>query len=134
MKKVEQNKDWEDEMKEMAPWLPLNGFYFQKMEAPKDYFETFEKHLNEKIKSGKEKNIGFTRLQPIMVMAAGILLLIFIGKYHWFSAIENNIEEEYDISTLSKEEADLWLKEEAIISKLDLQLYVEGLTLTESEK
>lgn len=133
MKKVEKNKDWEDEMKEMAPWLPLNGSYFQKIEAPNDYFETFEKHLNEKIKVGKEKNNGFPRLRPIMIMAAGVLLLIFIGKYFWFSAIEN-IKKEYDISTLSKEEADLWLKEEAIISELDLQLYVDGLTLTESEK
>lgn len=132
MKNEEQKNDWQDEMKQMAPWLPLNGSAFRKFEAPNDYFEELERNLFKKINAGNKDKSRFTRQRRLLAMAAGVLLVFFVGKYLWVNSKEN-IEIEYDISKLSEEEVDLWLKEEAIISDLDLQLYVDGLTFTDFE-
>lgn len=134
MKTQEPKNEWEEEIKEIAPWLPLNGSFFEKKEAPKGYFEEFEKHLKEKIKPITKKGGGLIRLKPLLAMAAGFLLLISIGIYYWSNVTANKKDVEYDISTLSTEEAALWLSEEAIISELDLQIYVDNLTLTELQK
>ncbi len=132
MKNEEQKNDWQDEMKQMAPWLPLNGSAFRKFEAPNDYFEELERNLFKKINAGNKDKSRFTRQRRLLAMAVGVLLVFFVGKYLWVNSKEN-IEIEYDISKLSEEEVDLWLKEEAIISDLDLQLYVDGLTFTDFE-
>lgn len=132
MKNEEQKNDWQDEMKQMAPWLPLNGSAFRKFEAPNDYFEELERNLFKKINAGNKDKSRFTRQRRLLAMAAGVLLVFFVGKYLWVNSKEN-IEIEYDISKLSEEEVDLWLREEAIISDLDLQLYVDGLTFTDFE-
>ena len=132
MKNEEQKNDWQDEMKQMAPWLPLNGSAFRKFEAPNDYFEELERNLFKKINAGNKDKSRFTKQRRLLAMAAGVLLVVFVGKYLWVNSKEN-IEIEYDISKLSEEEVDLWLREEAIISDLDLQLYVDGLTFTDFE-
>jgi len=132
MKNEEQKNDWQDEMKQMAPWLPLNGSAFRKFEAPNDYFEELERNLFKKINAGNKDKSRFTRQRRLLAIAAGFLLVFYVGKYLWVNSKEN-IEIEYDISKLSEEEVDLWLKEEAIISDLDLQLYVDGLTFTDFE-
>jgi len=134
MKTQGPKNEWEEEIKEIAPWLPLNGSFFEKKEAPRGYFEEFEKHLKEKIKPITKKSSGLIRLRPLLATAAGFLLLISIGIYYWSNTTANKKDLEYDISTLSTEEAALWLSEEAIISELDLQLYVDGMTLTELQK
>lgn len=132
MKNEEQKNDWQDEMKQMAPWLPLNGSAFRKFEAPNDYFEELERNLFKKINAGNKDKSRFTRQRRLLAIAAGFLLVFYVGKYLWVNSKEN-IEIEYDISKLSEEEVDLWLREEAIISDLDLQLYVDGLTFTDFE-
>lgn len=90
--------------------------------------------MKEKIKPITKKGSGLIRLKPLLAMAAGFLLLISIGIYYWYIVTANKKDVEYDISTLSTEEAALWLSEEAIISELDLQIYVDNLTLTELQK
>ena len=132
MKNEEQKNDWQDEMKQMAPWLPLNGSAFRNFEAPNDYFEELERNLYKKINAGNKDKSRFTRQRRLLAIAAGFLLVFYVGKYLWVNSKEN-IEIEYDISKLSEEEVDLWLREEAIISDLDLQLYVDGLTFTDFE-
>lgn len=134
MKKEEQVKDWDEEMKTMAPWLPLTGPPFQKIEAPKSYFEDFDVRVMEKMNATQGRNIRNLKLNPLWALVAGFLVFIFIGKTYLLQSKAKTPEEEYNISTLSMEEASLWLYEEAVISDLDLQIYMDGLTQGEPQK
>jgi RNA polymerase sigma factor (sigma-70 family) len=103
-------------------------------QANESYHYEVQTHNEEKINPITKNGSRIIRLRPLLAMAKGFLLLISIGIYYWSNVTANKKDVEYDISTLSTEEAALWLSEEAIISELDLQLYVDGMTLTELQK
>jgi hypothetical protein len=131
MKNIKQKEDWENEIGQIAPWLPLDNTNAQPIEPPSGYFEALDERIFTKIKETSYSNQHRKRLITLLSIAAGFLLVIIIGKNHWFNLVEKDINPENSIYSLSEEEASQWLKEEAIISEVDLQLYVEGLTASE---
>jgi hypothetical protein len=68
--------------------LPKNNVF----EIPKTYFEEFDDHIIEKIKSKKGKLINFKKIKLIPV-AATVALIIFFGANFSFN---NNSELSYD--------------------------------------
>jgi hypothetical protein len=49
MKEEEKNREWEKEISESAPWIPLNVSTLHSIEAPDGYYDGLEKTLAEKI-------------------------------------------------------------------------------------
>lgn len=129
----EEEKEWEKEISEIAPWLPLKVSTLHSVEAPNGYYESLEKALAEKI--GKISTTKHRRkyIRPLLASAAGFLLLFSLAKFFWMDQRVDKKETEYTIYSLSTEEVALWLGEEAVISELDIQLFAEEMTLNNAE-
>jgi len=129
----EEEKAWEKEISEIAPWLPLKSSTLHSLEAPNGYYDGLQKALAEKI--GKLSTTKQRRkyIRPLLASAAGFLLLFSLVKFLWMDQRVDKKETEYTIYSLSTEEAALWLGEEAVISELDIQLFAEEMTLNSIE-
>ncbi|MFN5790852.1 MAG: hypothetical protein ACK469_19045 [Bacteroidota bacterium] len=133
MKEEEKATEWEKEISEIAPWLPLKSSTLHSLEAPNGYYDGLGKALAEKI--GKLSTTKQRRkyIRPLLASAAGFLLLFSLVKFFWMDQRVDKKETEYTIYSLSTEEAALWLGEEAVISELDIQLFAEEMTLNTVE-
>ena len=133
MKEEEKATEWEKEISEIAPWLPLKSSTLHSLEAPNGYYDGLQKALAEKI--GKLSTTKQRRkyIRPLLASAAGFLLLFSLVKFFWMDQRVDKKETEYTIHSLSTEEAALWLGEEAVISELDIQLFAEEMTLNTVE-
>ena len=133
MKEEEKATEWEKEISEIAPWLPLKSSTLHSLEAPNGYYDGLEKVLAEKI--GKLSTTKQRRkyIRSLLASAAGFLLLFSLVKFFWMDQHVDKKETEYTIYSLSTEEAALWLGEEAVISELDIQLFAEEMTLNTVE-
>lgn len=133
MKEEEKATEWEKEISEIAPWLPLKSSTLHSLEAPNGYYDGLGKALAEKI--GKLSTTKQRRkyIRPLLASAAGFLLLFSLVKFFWINQRVDKKETEYTIYSLSTEEAALWLGEEAVISELDIQLFAEEMTLNTVE-
>jgi len=133
MKEEEKATEWEKEISEIAPWLPLKSSTLHSLEAPNGYYDGLEKALAEKI--GKLSTTKQRRkyIRSLLASAAGFLLLFSLVKFFWMDQRVDKKETEYTIHSLSTEEAALWLGEEAVISELDIQLFAEEMTLNTVE-
>lgn len=133
MKEEEKATEWEKEISEIAPWLPLKSSTPHSLEAPNGYYDGLGKALAEKI--GKLSTTKQRRkyIRPLLASAAGFLLLFSLVKFFWMDQHVDKKETEYTIYSLSTEEAALWLGEEAVISELDIQLFAEEMTLNTVE-
>ena len=129
----EEEKAWEKEISEIAPWLPLKSSTLHSLEAPNGYYEGLGKALAEKIGKLSTTNQRRKYIRPLLASAAGFLLLFSLVKFFWMDQRVDKKETEYTIYSLSTEEAALWLGEEAVISELDIQLFAEEMTLTTVE-
>ena len=133
MKEEEKNREWEKEISEIAPWIPLNVSTLQSIEAPDGYYDGLEKTLAEKISKTKPTYQRRKYIRPLLASAAGFLLLFSLMKFFWIDQRVVKKQTEYTIHSLSTEEAALWLGEEAVISELDIQLFAEEMTLNTVE-
>ena len=133
MKEEEKATEWEKEISEIAPWLPLKSSTLHSLEAPNGYYDGLEKALAEKI--GKLSTTKQRRkyIRPLLASAAGFLLLFSLVKFFLMDQRVDKKETEYTIHSLSIEEAALWLGEEAVILELDIQLFAEEMTLNTVE-
>ena len=133
MKEEEKATEWEKEISEIAPWLPLKSSTLHSLEAPNGYYDGLGKALAEKI--GKLSTTKQRRkyIRSLLASAAGFLLLFSLVKFFWMDQHVDKKETEYTIYSLSTEEAALWLGEEAVISELDIQLFAEEMTLNTVE-
>jgi hypothetical protein len=133
MKEEEKNKEWEKEISEIAPWIPLKVSSLHSVEAPMGYYDGLEKTLAKKINKTGPTDQRKKYIKPILATAAGFLLLFSLMKFFWIDQRIDKKKTEYTIHSLSTEEAALWLSEEAIISEIDIQLFTEELTLNNLE-
>ena len=133
MKEEEKATEWEKEISEIAPWLPLKSSTLHSLEAPNGYYEGLGKALAEKIGKLSTTNQRRKYIRPLLASAAGFLLLFSLVKFFWMDQHVDKKETEYTIYSLSTEEAALWLGEEAVISELDIQLFAEEMTLNTVE-
>ena len=129
----EKNKEWEKEISEIAPWIPLKVSSLHSVEAPMGYYDGLEKTLAKKINNTGPTDQRRKYIRPILATAAGFLLLFSLMKFFWIDQRIDKKKTEYTIHSLSTEEAALWLSEEAIISEIDIQLFTEELTLNNLE-
>ncbi len=133
MKEEEKATEWEKEISEIAPWLPLKSSTLHSLEAPNGYYDGLGKALAEKIGKLSTTNQRRKYIRPLLASAAGFLLLFSLVKFFWMDQHVDKKETEYTIYSLSTEEAALWLGEEAVISELDIQLFAEEITLNTVE-
>ena len=133
MKEEEKATEWEKEISEIAPWLPLKSSTLHSLEAPNGYYDGLGKALAEKIGKLSTTNQRRKYIIPLLASAAGFLLLFSLVKFFWMDQRVDKKETEYTIYSLSTEEAALWLGEEAVISELDIQLFAEEMTLNTVE-
>ena len=133
MKEEEKATEWEKEISEIAPWLPLKSSTLHSLEAPNGYYDGLGKALAEKIGKLSTTNQRRKYIRPLLASAAGFLLLFSLVKFFWMDQRVDKKETEYTIYSLSTEEAALWLGEEAVISELDIQLFAEEITLNTVE-
>ena len=133
MKEEEKNREWEKEISEIAPWIPLKVSSLHSVEAPTGYYDGLEKTLAEKISKTKPTYQRRKYIRPLLASAAGFLLLFSLMKFFWINQRVDKKKTEYTIHSLSTEEAALWLSEEAIISEIDIQSFAEELTLNNLE-
>ena len=133
MKEEEKATEWEKEISEIAPWLPLKSSTLHSLEAPNGYYDGLGKALAEKIGKLSTTNQRRKYIRPLLASAAGFLLLFSLVKFFWMDQRVDKKETEYTIHSLSTEEAALWLGEEAVISELDIQLFAEEMTLNTVE-
>ena len=133
MKEEEKATEWEKEISEIAPWLPLKSSTLHSLEAPNGYYDGLEKALAEKICTLSKTKQRRKYIRPLLASAAGFLLLFSLVKFFWMDQHVDKKETEYTIYSLSTEEAALWLGEEAVISELDIQLFAEEMTLNTVE-
>ena len=133
MKEEEKNKEWEKEISEIAPWIPLKVSSLHSVEAPKGYYDGLEKTLAEKIGKISPTIQRRKYFRPLLASAAGFLLIFSLVKFFWIDQPVVKKQTEYTIYSLSTEEAALWLDEEAVISELDIQLFAEEMTLNTVE-
>jgi len=133
MKEEEKATEWEKEISEIAPWLPLKSSTLHSLEAPNGYYDGLEKALAEKIGKLSKTKQRRKYIRPLLASAAGFLLLFSLVKFFWMDQRVDKKESEYTIYSLSTEEAALWLSEEAVISELDIQLFAEEMTLNTVE-
>lgn len=133
MKEEEKATEWEKEISEIAPWLPLKSSTLHSLEAPNGYYDGLEKALAEKIGKLSKTKQRRKYIRPLLASAAGFLLLFSLVKFFWMDQRVDKKETEYTIYSLSTEEAALWLGEEAVISELDIQLFAEEITLNTVE-
>jgi hypothetical protein len=133
MKEEEKDKEWEKEISEIAPWLPLKVSTLPGVEAPNGYYDGLEKALAEKIGKISPTIQRRKYFRPLLASAAGFLLLFSLMKFFWIDQRVVKKQTEYTIHSLSTEEAALWLGEEAVISELDIQLFAEEMTLNTVE-
>jgi hypothetical protein len=129
----EEDKEWEKEISEIAPWIPLKVSTLPGVEAPNGYYNSLEKSLAEKIDKISPTNQRRKYIRPLLASAAAFLLLFSLVKSYWMDQHVNKKQTEYTIYSLSTEEAALWLGEEAVISELDIQLFAEEMTLNSIE-
>ena len=129
----EEEKEWEKEISEIAPWLPLKVSTLPGVEAPNGYYDSLEKSLTEKIDKISPTNWRRKYMRPLLASAAAFLLLFSLVKFFWINQRVDKKQTEYTIYSLSTEEAALWLGEEAVISELDIQLFAEEMTLNSVE-
>ena len=129
----EENKEWEKEISEIAPWLPLKVYTLHSVEAPNGYYDGLEKSIAEKIAKISSTNRRRKYVRPILASAAAFLLLFSLVKFFWMDQRVDKKQTEYTIHSISTEEAALWLGEEAVISELDIQLFAEEMTLNTVE-
>lgn len=129
----EEEKEWEKEISEISPWIPLKVSRLPGVEAPNGYYDSLEKALTEKIsKSGPTKH-RIKYMRPLLASAAGFLLLLSLVKFFWINQHVDKKEADYTIHSLSTEESALWLGEEAVISEHDYQLFAEEMTFNTVE-
>lgn len=133
MKEEEKATEWEKEISEIAPWLPLKSSTLHSLEAPNGYYDGLEKALAEKIGKLSKTKQRRKYIRSLLASAAGFLLLFSLVKFFWMDQRVDKKESEYTIYSLSTEEAALWLSEEAVISELDIQLFAEEMTLNTVE-
>ena len=133
MKEEEKNGEWEKELSEIAPWIPLKVFTLHSVEAPNGYYDGLEKALAEKIGKISPTIQRRKYFRPLLASAAGFLLIFSLVKFFWIDQRVVKKQTEYTIHSLSTEEAALWLGEEAVISELDIQLFAEEMTLNTVE-
>ena len=133
MKEEEKATEWEKEISEIAPWLPLKSSTLHSLEAPNGYYDGLEKALAEKIGKLSKTKQRRKYIRPLLASAAGFLLLFSLVKFFWINQRVDKKQTEYTIYSLSTEEAALWLGEEAVISELDIQLFAEEMTLNSVE-
>ena len=133
MKEEEKATEWEKEISEIAPWLPLKSSTLHSLEAPNGYYDGLGKALAEKIGKLSTTNQRRKYIRPLLASAAGFLLLFSLVKFFWMDQRVDKKETEYTIYSLSTEEAAQWLGEEAVISELDIQLFAEEMTLNTVE-
>ncbi len=133
MKEEEKATEWEKEISEIAPWLPLKSSTLHSLEAPNGYYDGLGKALAEKIGKLSKTKQRRKYIRPLLASAAGFLLLFSLVKFFWMDQHVDKKETEYTIYSLSTEEAALWLGEEAVISELDIQLFAEEMTLNTVE-
>jgi hypothetical protein len=133
MKEEEKNIEWEKEISEIAPWIPLKVSTIHSVEAPDGYYDGLEKALAKKTIKTSSTNRRRKYIRPLLASAAGFLLLFSLMKFFWIDQRIDKKNTEYTIHSLSTEEAALWLSEEAIISEIDIQLFAEELTLNNLE-
>ena len=129
----EENKEWEKEISQIAPWIPLKVSTLPGVEAPNGYYDGLEKSIAEKIAKISSTNRRRKYVRPILASAAAFLLLFSLVKFFWMDQHVDKKETEYTIYSLSTEEAAQWLSEEAVISELDIQLFAEEMTLNTVE-
>ena len=129
----EEDKEWEKEISEIAPWIPLKVSTLPGVEAPNGYYDSLEKSLAEKIDKISPTNRRRKYIRPLLASAAAFLLLFSLVKFFWINQRADKKQTEYTIYSLSTEEAALWLGEEAVISELDIQLFAEEMTLNSIE-
>lgn len=129
----EEDKEWEKEISEIAPWIPLKVSKLPGVEAPNGYYNSLEKSLAEKIDKISPTNRQRKYIRPLLASAAAFLLLFSLLKFFWMNQHDDKKQTEYTIHSLSTEEAALWLGEEAVISELDIQLFAEEMTLNSIE-
>ena len=129
----EENKEWEKEISQIAPWIPLKVSTLPGVEAPNGYYDGLEKSIAEKIAKISSTNRRRKYVRPILASAAAFLLLFSLVKFFWMDQRVDKKQTEYTIHSISTEEAALWLGEEAVISELDIQLFSEEMTLNTVE-
>ena len=129
----EEDKEWEKEISEIAPWIPLKVPTLPGVEAPNGYYESLEKSLAEKIDKISPTKHRRKYIRPLLASAAAFLLLFSLVKFFWMDQHVDKKEADYTIHSISTEEAALWLGEEAVISEHDIQLFAEEMTLNSVE-
>lgn len=129
----EEDKEWEKEISEIAPWIPLKVSTLPGVKAPNGYYDSLEKSLAEKIDKISPTNRRRKYIRPLLASAAAFLLLFSLVKFFWINQRVDKKQTEYTLYSLSTEEAALWLGEEAVISELDIQLFAEEMTLNSVE-
>jgi hypothetical protein len=129
----EEEKAWEKEISEIAPWLPLKVSKLPGVEAPNGYYDSLEKSLAEKISKSDPTKHRRKYMRPLLASAAGFLLLFSLVKFFWMDQHVDKKEADYTIHSISTEEAALWLGEEAVISEHDIQLFAEEMTFNTVE-
>ena len=129
----EEEKAWEKEISEIAPWLPLKVSTLPGVEAPNGYYDSLEKSLAEKIDKISPTKHRRKYMRPLLASAAAFLLLFSLVKFFWMDQHVDKKEADYTIHSISTEEAALWLGEEAVISEHDIQLFAEEMTFNTVE-
>ena len=129
----EEDKEWEKEISEIAPWIPLKVSTLPGVEAPNGYYDSLEKALTEKISKSDPTKHRRKYMHPLLASAAAFLLLFSLVKFFWMDQHVDKKEADYTIHSISTEEAALWLGEEAVISEHDIQLFAEEMTFNTVE-
>ena len=73
MKEEEKATEWEKEISEIAPWLPLKSSTLHSLEAPNGYYDGLGKALAEKIGKLSTTNQRRKYIRPLLASAAGFL-------------------------------------------------------------
>ncbi len=93
----EENKEWEKEISQIAPWIPLKVSTLPGVEAPNGYYDGLEKSIAEKIAKISSTNRRRKYVRPILASAAAFLLLFSLVKFFWMDQRVDKKETEYTI-------------------------------------
>jgi|GEM_PF-2511547 len=114
----------EEEVKELAPWLPRRRV----PNAPSGYFAELEEKVITRINNRSANPAPRPERRRIrQAVAATLMLLLVTGVVQTFFAPKPSAVKPVTIQSLTTAEIQLWLEKENNLSEVDFQGYLEVL-------